>query len=124
MTSPSKIHYLLLFYRHLVSGHIVGSIMLIIFKIPMNIINMIMDMNPILENNIPILSLLFKELKEASENIITIATAMVTNIERLGNSAGENDEIVSNIRNPPMMVVSIISKSFGLKFIWTLPLRV
>ena len=84
---------------------------------------MIMDVNPILENNIPILSLLFKELKEASENIITIATAMVTNIERLGNSAGENEEIVSNIRNPPMMVVSIISKSFGLKFIWTLPLE-
>jgi len=49
--------------------------------------------------------------------MVTIATAMVTNIERLGNSAGENDEIVSNIRNPPMIVASIISRSLGFIFI-------
>jgi len=41
---------------------------------------------------------------------------MVTNNERLGNSAGENDEIVSSIKNPPMIVALIISKSFGLIF--------
>ena len=76
-----------------------------------------MDMKPILENNIPLLSLSFRQLKQANENIITIATAMVTNIERLGNSAGEHEEIVSTIRNPPMIVALIISKSFGFIFI-------
>ena len=43
-----------------ISDHIAGSIILIIFSIPMNIINTIMDMKPILENNIPILSLSFR----------------------------------------------------------------
>ncbi|TVP39995.1 hypothetical protein NARC_100057 [Candidatus Nitrosocosmicus arcticus] len=51
-------------------------------------------------------------MKQATENIITITTAIVTNNERLGNSAGENDEIVSNIKNPPMIVELIISRSF------------
>jgi len=38
-------------------------------------------------------------------------TAMVTNIDRLGNSDGEKDEIVNNIKKPPIMVALIISKS-------------
>ena len=80
----------------------------------MNIIKRIIDTNPILENSIPILSLSFKKLKQATEKIITITTAIVTNTERLGNSAGEKDEIVSNIRNPPMTVALIIRSLFWI----------
>jgi hypothetical protein len=100
-----------------ISDQIVGSKILITFTNPMNIIKKIIDINPILENNMPILSLSFKKLKQATEKIITITTAIVTNIERLGNSAGEKDEIVSNIRNPPITVALIISSSFGSIFI-------
>jgi hypothetical protein len=84
--------------------HIVGSIILIIFAAPMNIINAIMDMNPILLNLIAFSILSCKLKKHAIENRITIITAIETKIERLGNSAGENEEIVNKIRNPPIIV--------------------
>jgi len=43
-------------------------------------------------------------LKQANENIITITIAMVTNNERLGNSACDNDEIVSSIKKQSFYV--------------------
>jgi hypothetical protein len=100
------------------SDQIPGSIMLITFTKPMNIINKIIAMNPILDKRIPLLSLSLKYFKQAKENIITMITAIVTNIERLGNSVGEKDDIVSNIRRPPIIVASIISRSFGFIFIF------
>src|SRR6185437_7322786 len=86
--------------------HIVGSIILIIFTVPMNVINAIMDMNPILLNFIAFSILSPRLKKHALENKITIITAIDTKIERLGNSLGENEEIVNNIRNPPIIVES------------------
>lgn len=74
-------------------------------------------MNPILDKMIPALSLSVKYLKQDREKIITMVTAIVTNIERFGNSAGEKDDIVSNIKSPPIIVELIISESFGFIFI-------
>ncbi len=82
--------------------------------------NRIMAMNPILDKIIPVLSLLLKYLKQANEKMITMITAIVTNIERFGNSVGEKDDIVSNISKPPMIVASIIRRSFGFIVIQTL----
>ena len=86
--------------------HIVGSMILIIFTVPMNVINAIMDINPILLNFIAFSILSPRLKKHALENKITIITAIDTKIERLGNSVGENEEIVNNIRNPPIIVES------------------
>jgi hypothetical protein len=38
------------------------------------------------------------------EKIITTTTAITTNIDLLGNSFSENDEIVSRIKIPPIIV--------------------
>ncbi len=37
-------------------------------------------------------------------------TAIETNIDRLGNSAGEKEEIVNNIRNPPIIVAFRVTR--------------
>jgi len=103
-----------------ISDQISGSMILIIFTKPINNMNRIMAMNPILDKIIPVLSLLLKYLKQANEKMITMITAIVTNIERFGNSVGEKDDIVSNISKPPMIVASIIRRSFGFIIIQTL----
>ncbi|MBA3977112.1 MAG: hypothetical protein H0X50_02810, partial [Nitrosopumilus sp.] len=48
--------------------------------------------------------------KHAVEKKITIMTAIETNIDRLGNSAGEKEEIVNNIRNPPIIVAFRVTR--------------
>ena len=100
-----------------IADRIVGSIKLITFTNPTNTIKKIIDMNPILDKMIPALSLSVKYLKQDREKIITMVTAIVTNIERFGNSVGEKDDIVSNIKSPPIIVELIISESFGFIFI-------
>ena len=60
------------------SDHILGSMTLTIFTIPINIINNIIEINPIFENNVPLLLKSFKKQKHAIEKIITMTTAMVT----------------------------------------------
>ncbi len=57
---------------------IVGSMILIIFTIPMNIINAIMDTNPISLNFIAFSILLCKPKKHAVAKKITIITAIET----------------------------------------------
>jgi hypothetical protein len=89
---------------------IVGSIILIMLTIPMNIINTIIDTKPILLNFIAFSILSNKPKKHAIENKITIITAIDTKIERLGNSVWEKEEIVNNIRNPPIIVESRVSR--------------
>lgn len=89
-----------------------------IFTIPINIINNIIEINPIFENNVPLLLKSFKKQKHAIEKIITMATAMVTKIDRLGNSEGEKEEMVSKIKNPPMIVALIMKRSFESMFIY------
>ena len=89
---------------------IVGSIILIILTIPMNIINTIIDTKPILLNFIAFSILSNKPKKHAMENKITIITAIDTKIERLGNSVWEKEEIVNNIRNHPIIVESRVSR--------------
>ena len=44
------------------------------------------------------------------EKKITIITAIETKIDRLGNSEGEKDEIVSKIKNPPIIVESRVTR--------------
>ncbi len=39
-------------------------------------------------------------------------TAMDTNIDRLGNSAGEKEEIVNSIKNPPIIVAFRVTRLF------------
>jgi hypothetical protein len=96
--------------------HIVGSIILIMFAAPMNVINAIMDINPILLNFIAFSILSCKLKKHAIENIITIITAIETKIERLGNSEGENEEIVNKIRNPPIIVALSVIRVLVSRF--------
>ena len=45
------------------------------------------------------------------EKIITTTTAITTKIDLLGNSFSENDEIVSRIKIPPIIVEFIIKIS-------------
>ncbi len=90
--------------------HIVGSMIFITFAVPMNIMNAIIDTNPILLNFIALSILLCKLKKHAVEKKITIITAIDTKTERLGNSEGEKEDIVSNIRNPPIIVESRITR--------------
>ncbi|HKU84350.1 MAG TPA: hypothetical protein VJP58_09940 [Candidatus Nitrosocosmicus sp.] len=96
---------------------IFGSTTLTIFTIPINIINNIIETNPIFENNLPLLLKSFKKQKHAIEKIITMVTAMVTKIDRLGNSEGEKEEMVSKIKKPPIIVALIIKRSFASMFI-------
>ena len=98
--------------------HIFGSMILTIFTIPINIINNIIETNPIFENNLPLLLKSFKKQKHAIEKIITMVTAMVTKIDRLGNSEGEKEEMVSKIKKPPIIVALIIKRSFASMFIY------
>jgi hypothetical protein len=42
---------------------------------------------------------------------------MVTKIDRLGNSEGEKEEMVSKIKKPPIIVALIIKRSFASMFI-------
>ena len=100
------------------SDHILGSMILIIFTVPINIINNIIETNPIFENNLPLLSKSFKKQKHAIENIITMDTAMATKIDRLGNSEGEKEEMVSKIKKPPIIVALIMKRSFESMFIY------
>ena len=96
---------------------IFGSTTLTIFTIPINIINNIIETNPIFENNVPLLLKSFKKQKHAIEKIITMVTAMVTKIDRLGNSEGEKEEMVSKIKKPPIIVALIMKRSFESMFI-------
>jgi hypothetical protein len=100
------------------SDHIFGSMTLTIFTIPINIINNIIETNPIFENNMPLLLKSFKKQKHAIEKIITMTTAMVTKIDRLGNSEGEKEEMVSKIKKPPIIVELIMKRSFDSIFIY------
>ena len=50
----------------------------------------------------------YKILIEEIEKIITTTTAITTKIDLLGNSFSENDEIVSRIKIPPIIVEFII----------------
>ncbi len=97
--------------------HIVGSIILMIFTAPMNAMNAIIDTNPILLNFMAFSILSCRLKKHAVENKITIITAMETKIERLGNSAGENEEIVNKIRNPPIIVAFRVTRVLVSKFL-------
>ena len=81
-----------------------GSMILMILTVPINIINAITEINPILLNLMAFSILLFRLKKHAVEKKITIITAMDTNIDRLGNSAGEKEEIVNNIKHPPLLL--------------------
>ncbi len=81
-----------------------------IFTAPMNAMNAIIDTNPILLNFMAFSILSCRLKKHAAENKITIITAMDTKIERLGNSAGENEEIVNKIRNPPIIVAFRVTR--------------
>jgi hypothetical protein len=90
--------------------HIVGSMIFITFAVPKNIMNAITDTNPILLNFIAFSILLFKLKKHAIEKKITIITAIDTKTERLGNSEGEKEDIVSKIRNPPIIVESRVTR--------------
>ena len=83
-----------------------------ILTVPINIINAIMEINPILLNFMAFSFLLFRLKKHAVEKKITIITAMDTNIDRLGNSAGEKEEIVNNIKNPPIIVAFKVTRLF------------
>ena len=85
-----------------------GSIILIMLTIPMNNINTIIDIKPILLSFIAFSILSNKLKKHAAEKKITIITAMDTNIDRFGNSVCEKEEIVNRIRNPPIMVESSV----------------
>ena len=98
--------------------HIFGSMTLTIFTIPINIINNIIETNPIFENNLPLLLKSFKKQKHAIEKIITMVTAMVTKIDRLGNSEGEKEEMVSKIKKPPIIVALIMNRCFESMFIY------
>jgi len=100
------------------SDQILGSMTLTIFTIPINVINNIIETNPIFENKVPLLLLSFKKQKHAIEKIMTMATAMVTKIDRLGNSEGEKEEMVSKIKKPPIIVALIIKRSFESMFIY------
>ena len=71
-----------------------------------------MEINPILLNFMAFSFLLFRLKKHAVEKKITIITAMDTNIDRLGNSAGEKEEIVNNIKNPPIIVAFKVTRLF------------
>jgi hypothetical protein len=83
-----------------------------ILTVPMNIINAIMEINPILLSLMAFSFLLLRLKKHAAQKKITIITAMDTNIERLGNSAGEKEEIVNNIKNPPIIVAFRVTRLF------------
>jgi hypothetical protein len=83
------------------------------FTIPINIINAIMVINPILLSLIAFFVLLLRLRKQAVAKIITMVTAMETNIERLGNSVGEKEEIVNKIKNPPIIVEFRVTRLFG-----------
>jgi hypothetical protein len=91
---------------------IVGSMILMMLTVPINIINAIMEINPILLNFMAFSFLLFRLKKHAIEKKITIITAMDTNIDLLGNSAGEKEEIVYNIKNPPIIVAFKVTMLF------------
>ena len=92
--------------------NIVGSIILIIFTAPINIINAIMNMNPILLNFITSSILSCRLKKHTIENKITIITTIDIKIARLGNSAGEKEEIVTNTRNSLIIVVLRVTRVF------------
>src|SRR6185436_20672736 len=89
-----------------------GDIILIIFVIPIKIINPINAINPIFEYFLIICACLsYKILIEEIEKIITTTTAITTKIDLFGNSFSENDEIVSRIKIPPIIVEFIIKIS-------------
>ncbi len=88
------------------------SMLLMMLAVPINIINAITEINPILLNFMAFSFLLSRLKKHAVEKKITIITAMDTNIDRLGNSAGEKEEIVNNIKNPPIIVAFKVTRLF------------
>ena len=85
----------------------------VIFAAPMNIMNAIMDMNPILLNFFAFSILSCKLKKPAIENIITIITAIETKNRTVREFGRRNEEIVNKIRNPPIIFIKV---NYGFRF--------
>ena len=84
-----------------------GAITLMIFTTAKNIINPIIIANPPMLNLLA-LSVLFSRTSIAEKaKTATIGTVIDIKIDLLGNSAGENEEIVRRIKSPESIVTSI-----------------
>ena len=78
-----------------------------IFTIAKNIINPIINTKPPLANLFALSILFSRTLNAENANTATIGTVIDTKIDLLGNSTGENEEIVRRINRPEIIVVSI-----------------
>lgn len=97
------------------SLNISGATIFPTLTVPMNIINITMATNPALANFLAYGMLSSNAKKDEIANKPTIGTADDTKTDLLGNSKGENDDIVSNIKMPEITVASAITISLALR---------
>ncbi|HEX2107318.1 MAG TPA: hypothetical protein VHF28_06270 [Nitrososphaera sp.] len=97
------------------SLNISGATIFPTLTVPMNIINTTMATNPALANFLAYEILSSSAKKDEIANKPTIGTADDTKTDLFGNSKGENDDIVSNIRMPEITVAFTITISLTLR---------
>lgn len=85
------------------------------FTVPMNIMKITMAKNPALANFLAYEILSSNAKKDETANKPTIGTADETKTDLFGNSKGENDDIVSSIKIPEIIVASTMIISFVLR---------
>lgn len=85
------------------------------FTVPMNIMKITIAMNPALANFLAYEILSSNAKKDETANKPTIGTADETKTDLFGNSKGENDDIVSSIKIPEIIVASTMIISFVLR---------
>jgi hypothetical protein len=83
-----------------------GDITLIILIAIRNIMNPINHQNPAFASFLPKTSLLFRIKIAETENNTVAGIIRDTNMDPLGNSKGENDEMVSRISIPTITAAS------------------
>jgi hypothetical protein len=97
------------------SLNISGATIFPTLTVPMNIINTTMATNPALANFLAYEILSSNAKKDEIANKPTIGTADDTKTDLFGNSKGENDDIVSNIKMPEITVAFTITISLTLR---------
>lgn len=85
------------------------------FTVPMNIMKITIATNPALANFLAYEILSSNAKKDETANKPTMGTADETKTDLFGNSKGENDDIVSSIKIPEIIVASTMIISFVLR---------
>jgi hypothetical protein len=83
-----------------------GDVIFIMLTIIKNIMNPINQYNPAFANLFPIINFFSMTHRAETENNVIAGIIRDTNIDLLGNSKGEKEEIVRRIRMPAIIAAS------------------